>query len=238
LTNQDNIDQLVNKPATWNEKFSILSIHFLEDHPGLAANPSLNVWGWSCKDQNAYVVPTEGGQSALMAFCRSAYERWPFLHDIEYPPAWAVDPGKDQTKGPQYYDGYGCANLGISDSTYQYSISALMLHELMHFPGLFADVPGYADHITTEFSKDIPHFISDFDGPYPPHGYGPWGSKIINSNHPKDKRGLAWKGIWNADNFACYAASKYWEKTCGMTFQVCPNRSAAWKNRREPPWPF
>ncbi|KAK5434018.1 hypothetical protein LTR34_003530 [Exophiala xenobiotica] len=238
LTDPKNVAELVSQPATWNEKFSRLSIHFMEDHPGLAnlqfSHPSCNI-----PQTTAFVVPTEGGRSALMSVCPWSYLVYPFSQDIQNPPAWAVDPSKDQSKGPQYYDGYGCASLGISDSWLLYSLSAMMLHELMHFPGLFADVPGYDDYITIQYSKDVPHFIADFPGPAPPDGYGPYYASLINRLQPKDPDGVAWKGIWNADNFASYAASRYWSEVCGRTFKACPNQAAVDPfERHQPQWPF
>ncbi len=241
LTDPQNVAQLVSQPATWNEKLSRLSIHFMEDHPGVAQIPAPVRGHGSCQPRftAAYVVPTDGGRSALMSVCPWAYVVYPFLHDIQNPPAWAVDPSKDQSKGPQYYDGYGCESLGISDSWLLYSLSAMMLHELMHFPGLFEDVPGYADHITIGISKDINHMIGDFIGPAPPDGYGPYNAMLINRLQPKDAKGLAWKGIWNAENFAAYAASKYWSEGCGRTFKECPNPTAADPfERHQPQWPF
>jgi hypothetical protein len=118
------------------------------------------------------MVPTDGGASALMSICAELYRQLPMLADIEIPREWAIDPSKDQSKGPQYYDGYGCDNLGDADSIWTSSAGSLLLHEIMHFPGLFYDVPGYKANIATFYDENTPHFISDYFGMWPQDGYG------------------------------------------------------------------
>ncbi|KAH0846026.1 hypothetical protein FOPE_12043 [Fonsecaea pedrosoi] len=240
LSNPETVRQLAEEPLTYNEKFTRLSIHFLGDHPGLE-QPGLPAPGHSCEDGAtwlAFVVPTYAGDSALMSVCALTYQLKPMLADVERAANWAIDPAKDQSNGPQYHDGYGCENLGYVDSDWMHSTGSVMLHELLHFPGLFSDVPDYYRKIATAYDDDTPHFISDFYGDGPEDGYGTYNSAEIKRYHPRDQDWLEWLPIYNADNYASYAVSKYYARTCMRVFGETPSEAAAWPERPPAPDPF
>ncbi|KIW27740.1 uncharacterized protein PV07_07450 [Cladophialophora immunda] len=240
LSDPEIVKQLADEPLTYNEKFTRLSIYFLGDHPGLT-QPGIPESDLDCKGSYpwlAYVVPTFGGASALMSVCKLLYQQEPMLQDVEKAPNWAIDPKKDQSKGPQYYDGYGCQNLGNIDTRWMYSTGSVLMHELLHFPGLFADVPDYDANIATQFDANTPHFISDFYGDWPENGYGPYNAAEIKRYLPRDHQYLQWKPTYNADNYVCYALSKYYSRVCGRPFAEAPSADAAWPSREPPSNPF
>jgi len=240
LSNLETVQQLADEPLTYSEKFTRLSIYFLGNHPGLT-QPGVPSTDADCEGSYpwmGYVVPTFGGASALMSICMQLYRELPMLQDVEKPPNWAIDPSKDQSNGPQYYDGYGCQNLGDIDSDWMRSTGAVMLHELMHFPGLFSDVPDYDATIVTTFDANTPHFIGDFWGDWPKNGYGPYNSAEIKNFLPRDHGDLVWKPVYNADNYISYALNKYYSSVCGRTFGETPSEDASWPARQPPPNPF
>ncbi|OAP65629.1 hypothetical protein AYL99_01601 [Fonsecaea erecta] len=240
LSDPEMVKQLADEPLTYNEKFTRLSIYFLGDHPGLT-QPGVPKTDLSCQGTQtylAYVVPTFGGASALMSVCRLLYQELPMLRDVEDPPNWAIDPSKDQSNGRQYYDGYGCQNLGGIDTIWMRSTGSLMLHELMHFPGLFSSVPDYNANIAISFDANTPHFISDFYGDWPRDGYGPYNAAEIKRFLPRDQSYIEWRPVDNADNYVSYAVSQYYSIVCGRAFGEAPSEDAAWPAREPPSNPF
>jgi hypothetical protein len=255
LSDKDAVAQLAAEPLSYHPKFNQLSIYFLGDHPGLDIKNggpgiaiNLNCGNKKIKLQ-AYALSLYNGATALLSVCKFAFMSAPMLQDVINPPAWAVDPNKDQSHKTQFYDGYGCENLGDTDSNWMDSIAAIILHELFHFPGLFADVPDYGATIQLKGvvpgsgpgSGPIEHQIDDWygKGKTPPNGYGAYNAKLVNDLHPLDKNGRPFLAIYNADNYAWYALNSYFSKTCGREFQECPsNADAMSKPRYGAPWPF
>ena len=84
-----------------------------------------------------------------------------------------------------------------------HTVGGIVLHELMHWPGLLDSVP-FFDDIIEEGKLGFPQ-IGDFPGPDPFDGYGFFHSQKIHD-------------IQNADNYRSYAESKYWQWKCGRTF--------------------
>ncbi|KIW89618.1 uncharacterized protein Z519_09774 [Cladophialophora bantiana CBS 173.52] len=242
LSNPETVRQLADQPLSYNKHFTGLSIHFLDNHPGLT-QPGV-VWDGTltCHTNRpllAFMVPTFGGTSGLMSVCKRLYAMLPMLQDVETAPNWAIDPSKGKSNGLQYYDGYGCQNLGDTDSSNLHSTGSVMLHELMHFPGLFSDVPHYAATIPSQIQfSSTPHVISDFFGDWPKNGYGPYNSAEIKRFLPRDHSYFEWKPTYNADNYVSYAVSQYYSRVCGRKFGEAPSEKAAYPNRHPPSNPF
>ncbi|ETI24798.1 hypothetical protein G647_04168 [Cladophialophora carrionii CBS 160.54] len=237
LTDKDAVAQLAGQPLSYHPKYNRLSIYFLGDHPGLPTDPSARLFCGNSGKKQAHTRSEPDGSSALMSVCKVTFRSSPMLKDVTNPPAWAIDPNKDQTHKTQFYDGFGCENLGDTDSDYMDSPAAVVLHELLHFPGLFADVPSYAAMIPTR-SGQPEHLIEDWWGPSPIDGYGAYNAMLISKTPPKDRNGRRFLPIYNADNYAWYAISSYFSRKCTKEFQDAPNDKAVWKNRHPPPWPF
>ena len=256
LTNEETVKRLITDPLTYSPKFNRLSIRFLENHPGLNLPYGPGMPYYNCDNSplsgpvQAFLIPIFHGSSALMSICKYTYEGSPMLTDVINPPNWARDMSKDQSGGPQYLAGYGCKNLGNIDNDWMDSTTAVMLHELFHFPGLFEDVPNYAASILTERNVEgtdpgsgrVEHLVSDWvggPGQIPSDGYGAYNARLLNQLQPTDKNsGLQWDAIYNADNYAWYALSSCYSKQCGRDFKEAPDHDAAYPDRRLPPWPF
>ena len=236
LTKKETVDQLAGQTLAYSDKFSKLSISFLHEHPRLK-DPGVPPQQQTCENPRtlAFTVPTEGGASALMSVCPQLYQQLPMLADVEKPPDWAVDSSKE---GRQFHDGYGCDNLGTTDSTWMSSTGSIILHELMHFPGLFFDVPDYFTKIATWYDENTPHFISDYFGMWPQDGSGPYNAAEVRRYLPTDYDDFSWKPIYNADNYVMYALSKYYSQKCGRVFKEAPSEQDAAKARILPPDPF
>ncbi|EXJ60369.1 hypothetical protein A1O7_04521 [Cladophialophora yegresii CBS 114405] len=242
LTDKNALAQLAAEPLSYHPKYNKLSIFFLGDHPGLPALYGGNLPPGSllCADPvgwQAHSNPVLGGAEALISVCKKTFSTIPMLQDVTKPPAWAIDPSKDQSRRAQFYDGYGCENLGDTDSDYLDSAGAVLLHELLHFPGLFADVPNY-DAMIPFSSVASAHWISDWMGPYPRNGYGAYNTMSISKRPPRDQDGRLFLPIYNADNYAWYAISSYFSRVCKKDLQDAPSEQAVWKHRRQPLWPF
>jgi hypothetical protein len=189
------------KNAQIHPKFAELTIS-LGNHPDVRDRDR----GRSCNDgklgaQTTY-LPAQYGDRALMAICRPSLEFYYALQDIEHPPSWALT-----APGGKPEEGFGCDGLLDRDTSYMLSPGAVILHELMHWPCLLQDIPGYASlaqRTTHGYSK-----ILDFPGPSPPDGYGPFNSAVIR-NLPISAFTGSSQAIRNADNFVWYAVDKYW----------------------------
>lgn len=132
------------------------------------------------------------GDWAWISLCEGVWQ-YPSLEQI-YDPV-------DARKGKP---GWGCDGLGDHDSELMTSIGSLLLHEFMHWTGLLENVPNF-DDLIEEGEIGFPQ-IGDFPGPDPPDGYGPLHAKQL-------------KSVENADNYRCYAESKYWQYRCGRPFK-------------------
>ncbi|KAJ9603927.1 hypothetical protein H2200_011449 [Cladophialophora chaetospira] len=222
--------RFIGQGSVYSPKFNKLSIYFLGNHPGLSlpqgpgvSEPNCYVDDTGAGKAQGHAVPLYGGKSCLVSICRHTYQYSPMLADIIKPPAWAKDPNKDQSQGPKFYDGFGCENLGSTDSYWFDSPAAVILHELFHFPGLFEDIPEYNTLILSTRDVDgtgpgsglVPHFVDDFggtDGEEPKNGYGPYNARQLNLLLPADDDGVRWQPIDNADNYAFYALSSYFSE--------------------------
>jgi hypothetical protein len=132
------------------------------------------------------------GNWAWISLCEDVWQ-YPSLEEIYEP--------LDARKGTL---GWGCEGLGDHDSELMTTTGGLLLHELMHWTGLLENVPNF-DDLIGEGDIGFPQ-IGDFPGPNPPDGYGPIHAKQL-------------KSVENADNYRCYAESKYWQYRCGHAFK-------------------
>lgn len=132
------------------------------------------------------------GDWAWVSLCEDAWQ-YPSLDEI-------YDP-HDARKGSP---GWGCDGLGDHDSELMTTIGGLLLHEIMHWSGLLENVPNF-DDLIQEGEIGFPQ-IGDFPGPNPPDGYGSFNAKQL-------------KSVENADNYRCYAESKFWQWKCGRAFK-------------------
>ncbi len=247
LTDENVVLDLAKQPFAFSSKFNRLSVSFGLDNPrrelsnGGPGPPAKACVGGAW----ASTLPTYGGTNAIISICRTAFYL-PMLDDIISPKAWAIDRRKDQTNGPQYNDGYGCENLGDFDSDWMMNPGTILLHELFHWPGFFEDVPGYAATILTTYlvggtgsgSGLADHVITDYSGSAVPNGYGAYNTRLINELHPVysdgSKGSITFEGIYNADNYAYYAVSAYFTRTCNIDFKECPNAESAHRDRTPP----
>lgn len=135
---------LLQSPPQLSEKYLQLSIFCPGDHPYLVKNYNADQDGCNSERKPAAYTVAEGshGADGYISICPKAFLD-PSLQDIESPPDWARDSNMPST----FKAGYGCANLGVTDSSYMISTGATVLHELFHWEGLFADVPNYYDII-------------------------------------------------------------------------------------------
>lgn len=127
-----------------------------------------------------------------MAACELSFA-YPYLGQIENPPAWTRDPRTGIAQ-----PGYGCGGLLDHDNDYMMSISGIILHELIHWSFLLRDIPNFNDY-TTEApggQKKIP----DWDGPFPEDGYGPYNAFLINNLTANQARAL-FHSLNNADSY-------------------------------------
>lgn len=254
VLSQDGLRQLLSdEPLTYSDRFNSLSIYFLGNHPGLNLPNGPGLPPKNCiqtpdgRLPDAFVSPAYNGNSPLISFCSSAYHS-PMLQDILNPPNWAIDPRKDQSQGPKYYEGYGCENLGTADSDWMMSTGSLLLHELFHCPALFRDVPGYAnwiDHPGQAYgsgpgSGPVQNIIDDYYNPGkdPDNGYGPYNAAWLREKTPTDQYNQVWLPIFNADNYMWYALSSFFSKRCGTVYEAAPNQKSAYPFRPPPQWPF
>ena len=132
------------------------------------------------------------GDWAWVSLCDDIWQ-YPSLEEI-------LDPLNLKKGSP----GWGCDGLGDHDSELMTSLGGVLLHEMMHWSGLLEDVPNF-DDLIEEGEIGFPQ-IGDFQGPSPPDGYGSFHAKQI-------------KSVENADNYRCYAESKYWQWKCGRVFK-------------------
>ena len=257
LSDEKVLQELLDEPPGLSAKFTRTSIYFLGDHPGqfLPDGPGeqLYVCGKEMTPGSGDVGPlaitiswAPKGETALISMCPFVYDVYPWFGYILDPPSWAIDDDKDQSEGPQYYDGYTCNGLQGFDSDYMSSPATTLLHELFHVPGLFDDVPGYSDTIlTSEITQGtgpgsgiVQNLISDWKGDDPKYAYGAFNTRRLNELEPTDKEGLKWRGIYNADNYLFYALSSYYSRKCNLDFRKCPDEDAAYPGGRYPIWPF
>ena len=184
----DTITSLLAQFPQLSNKYGKLSIYCPGDHPYLVQKYNAAEQGCnSAQRPDAYTV-AEGshGEDGYMSLCPKLFLD-PVLQDIELPPDWARDPSQPSAFKP----GYGCANLGNTDSSWMISTGATVLHELFHWQGLFSDVPDYYNVIP----------YSDGDAGIEDFAEGPFSSNQVNlrattpENSPTN----------NADNYVFYA---------------------------------
>ena len=95
----------------------------------------------------------------VMSICGVVFETYYTLHDLEHPPVWALD-GNGHPEA-----GFSCDGLTDHDSAYMMSPGAVLLHELLHWPYLFEDVPGYSTLVDRTPHSGLKPVVSDL-------GYG------------------------------------------------------------------
>ncbi|KAJ9503776.1 hypothetical protein H2202_000915 [Exophiala xenobiotica] len=220
--NPMDISRLVSR-TEFNPNFTSLSIS-LGNHPLLVSMATFDKSTMCSSDvmtsslANCFYQYWPGTQfSGLISLCpdSSLFLEWVSLQDTENPPAWARVNG-DPTGQP--LPGFGCDGLGDHDSNLMAAPGAIMLHELMHWPGLLRSVPDYENLIHRDVETDQP-VIEDFSGSgYPPNGYGPFYARIINEGQPLDPRTGKSQSILIVDNYMWYALSKYWSFKCRRIF--------------------
>lgn len=174
--------------TTLNPMFSKLEVS-LGDHPDIPENAK----HCSTSTATAFCYTSRAiGDCAYISLCDTIW-RYPSLSEIENP----SDPSKREEPG------WGCDGIGSHDSEYMTSPGGILLHEMLHWYGLFQAVPHF-DQLIEENAVGIPQ-IGDFQGPDPPNGYGSFHAQQLRS-------------IDNADNFRVYAESKYWAFKCRRSF--------------------
>jgi hypothetical protein len=92
--------------------------------------------------------------------------------DIETPESCAVD-WRKVPMWKVYACGYGCNESGGFDEWWIMSPGAVLLHELLHFPGLLGDIPDCCTETPNSFN-DIENLVGDFHGTSPVDRYGPY----------------------------------------------------------------
>lgn len=96
-----------------------------------------------------------------------------------YPDLWEIiNPSsihRDAKGNP--LPGFTCAGLGDHDSDWMMSPGAVLLHEFMHWPYLFIDIPDFSKLI----NKGSGGFsvIEDYFGQLPPNGNGPFHASTL-----------------------------------------------------------
>ncbi|EXJ65256.1 hypothetical protein A1O7_01597 [Cladophialophora yegresii CBS 114405] len=204
--------QMLDAYGWLNPKFEQLSIA-VGDNPD-AGPPSYSRYK-KCSDGGLAGVmlydPRRYGRRGLMSLCPQTFETFYSLRDIEQPPAWALD----ENGNPE--EGFSCSNMLDRDTDYMLSPGAILLHELIHWPYLLQDIPGYSTLIR-QYPRNDWSTIWDFTGPSPTDGYGPFNAMAVRNLPVSPATGTS-QAIQNADNFVWYAVSKYWSWRCGRQFK-------------------
>ncbi|KIW76727.1 hypothetical protein Z517_09171 [Fonsecaea pedrosoi CBS 271.37] len=180
------------------------------------------------EDPEAFFALLNSGQPSV-SICPQAFERYPDLMEILDPPAWA----RDAQGHPD--PGFGCDGLGDQDSELMWCVGAILLHEILHYPDLFNDIPQFDKLINFRGPR---RSIGDFSGPSPPNGYGPYYSRVLqflSAVRPGDYG--PHEAINNADSYATYALSVWWRWRCQRPFRESVTSMDAWL-RDPPPRPF
>ncbi len=262
LNDDNNLITFGTDPFSYNPRFPNLDIQFLEDNPRLKPeNGGPGIPSSNCANQannkgnlNAYLQNINGGNNALMSVCREMFQL-PMIDEIIKPPTWARDPQKagnpphpddEDPYALRYYDGYGCRNIGDADSQWMETTALTVLHEILHWPGLFGDVPNYAATIpplegsspTNPILIDFHPLIRGSSQPDPADGYGAWNCMQINRLTPLNKDKVKYKSIYNPENYAWYASSRYFSDTCEIEFKAAESQDAFFKDRFPPKHPF
>ncbi|KAJ9614277.1 hypothetical protein H2200_002413 [Cladophialophora chaetospira] len=128
--------------------------------------------------------------------------------------------------------GLTCDGLGDHETDYMETPGLTVLHELMHWPALFRNVPDYATKIRPTRPGQLP-LIGDYSNPggNPSNGYGPFRTHLVRDL--PDVNGFS-ESLNNADNYAWYATLKMWSFYCDGKY-FGPATSDADFRRREPP---
>lgn len=206
--NQDNVQQyLAPSNLDVNPDFEKLIISF-GDNPGLT-NADLRIS--SCQGPttgpDAFIFTRPDG-SALVSLCPKLFKH-PSLDTIMNPPPELRDPPPANTP----FIGYTCDRLGDHDTDWMTSPGGVLLHEFMHWGHLLRNIPNIDIWIPDGY-------ITDFPGPNPENGYGPFNAQQLLFLSTKGDPGKFRQNevLQNADNYAVYAQSKYWSFVCGRTF--------------------
>lgn len=139
-----------------------------------------------------------------ISFCTVSFG-YPSLDDILNPP--------DEWRGKP---GFGCDGLLDRDTNLMLPAGGVILHEMMHWFGLFEyNVPDWDTVIALDAGGY--HQVSDYEGPpggVPEEGYGPYDAPLLK-NLPQSPFSPT---VNNADNYVYYAVSKYWSIKCNKQF--------------------
>lgn len=147
--------------------------------------------------------------TAYLSVCEQAFQYPRLATILDPPPELRLH---NDPAGASLY-GYTCLGLGDRDTDLMVSPAGILLHEYIHWTFLFRHVPRFNSYIRDGI-------ITDYAGPDPPHGYGPYYAARLRAlslvEKPGDYRDN--EVLQNADNYASYAHSKYWSFICGKTF--------------------
>ncbi|KAJ9605233.1 hypothetical protein H2200_010623 [Cladophialophora chaetospira] len=201
----------MDRDASLNPKFDKLSIA-LNDNPDQEPDPNRETCSGGMLAGYVTYDPTKYQDQGLVSICPHTLQTFYSLHDIMYPPEWALD----ENGNPE--EGFGCDGLLGRDTDYMLSPGGMLLHEFMHWPYLFQDIPDYSTLIR-KYPKRGFSMISDYKGRTasdPEDGYGPFYAmalpKKISSSTGRSK------AIQNADNYVWYALTKFWTFRCSRRF--------------------
>lgn len=190
-------------PATLNDKFAGLSVSY-GNHPSVS-RAVFDLDHFDCAEPTTYghmVVDEDDEKIAWMSLCPQVFTNYYSIHDTLAPSAALAGVA-----------GLTCDGLGDHEIDYMETPGLSFLHELMHWPYLFEDVPGYDTKIR-RYGNGV-RAISDYLGTNPPNGLGAFYAHQLR-NLP-DRGGFS-EALNNAENYAWFAAVKFWSWACGDKF--------------------
>ncbi|OQV10775.1 hypothetical protein CLAIMM_14718 [Cladophialophora immunda] len=175
-----------------------------------------------------YTTISKDGSQTFVIICPQTFLKYPDADEILNPPAWAWNPSGE------LYGGYGCDGLGDHDSELMFFPGAVLLHEILHYYLLFNNLPDYDALINLHNGE---RQIWDYEGPNPPSGYGAFYARVLQllSTLNPGQYGPH-EAINNADSYAVYALSIWWQWRCQRPFKESVTYNDG-TNRRYPPRP-
>ena len=215
------------KPAQLNPDFAGLSISY-GDNPGrpMHDDPCKNT---KCGEFGLWghlVFDADKPENAWMSICPITFEVFYSIQTMLSPP--------DTLKNEP---GMATTGLGDTETDYLETPGLTVLHELMHWPYLFRNVPDYARKIRLD-PDNYPQILDYTSTTEPKDGYGAYYAQQIKKLPNKD--GFS-EALNNADNYAWFANVKFWSWKSKTWFfpPVSQNdydrRASAWESESSGP---